>query len=357
MIWGCVGMCLAPECIDILELTAGHLQRINVAKACYPSQKSLLLSRERFFPTLVAFSQSKLAFDPRFLPSLIAPTLYTVLQNSPANRRMTINEGFIQTRSRTVMSTRVGFPRNAFILAMTILASSTVIGFVNASPLPAITSIHPPAFGMDSLAITDSTYLRRGVTLSSMGSSSTATLSRLTDEKIYILLGFSHADAATGNRYENKEFPIDQLRLSDKVQDGQLGRDLVLLQQPYLYPDPMGGEWECFVVAKLQAWTKAKPQKACEVNTPLEHAHSKTTDASSIVFEERDGLPVMRIPREYWKQQNLGLVSMCINPLGRHNRLGLFKSEKVIENNKFLMKGAKWSSWDKEIEKCIVPLM
>ncbi|KAJ3995797.1 hypothetical protein F5050DRAFT_227984 [Lentinula boryana] len=213
--------------------------------------KILCLSRvERFLPTFVAFSQSKLAFDPQFLPSLIAPSLYTLLQNSPVNRRMTMDDDFIQTRTRTV---RVGFPRNAFILVMTMLASSMIIGFVNASPLPAITSIHPPASGMDSLAKTSSNYLRRKLSLSNTGSS-TATLSRLTDKIAYILLGFSHADATAGNRYENKEFPIEQLRLSDKIQDGQPGRDLVLLQQPNLYPDPTSGEWEvsgCYMTFHL----------------------------------------------------------------------------------------------------------
>ncbi|KAJ4484544.1 hypothetical protein C8R41DRAFT_447525 [Lentinula lateritia] len=139
-----------------------------------------------------------------------------------------------------------------------------------------------------------------------------STIGKLTDEKKYVLLGFSYTGQLAGTQHDKSLFPLDQLLLPGlpSPQPGEEEGDLMLLQQPSIL-DPKGLYWKCFIVASLPPWSLALPQ----LKPLLTHS---TPQFPATIHGADLPLQVMRIPKSVWETRGkeLGIKGMCVNPRG-----------------------------------------
>ncbi|KAJ4467130.1 hypothetical protein C8J55DRAFT_526198 [Lentinula edodes] len=164
-----------------------------------------------------------------------------------------------------------------------------------------------------------------------------STMGKLTNEKKYVLLGFSYTGQLAGTQHDKSLFPLAQLHLPGlpPSQPGEGEGDLMLLQEPSIQ-DPKGIYWKCFVVASLHPWTLALPQLK-------PHLTYSTPQFPATIHGVNLPLEVMRIPKSVWETRGkeLGISSMCVNPRGKEVAT-LMVHKDMFAGNKMLSKGAQW---------------
>ncbi|KAJ3806382.1 hypothetical protein F5876DRAFT_80754 [Lentinula aff. lateritia] len=288
-------------------------------------------------------------------------------------------------------------PLSHLLLSLLLLASPTLITLGRASPLPTppISSTSPISSPVNP-STTAPTHTPTSSSLSSLALNTTlphpsfdpeeastplsprslnvtpptprslnlrSTMGKLTDEKIYVLLGFSYTGQLAGTQHDKSLFPLDQLQLpgltptptqtQTQTQPGQRegdneheneneneNEDLVLLQKPSIQ-DPKGLYWKCFIVASLGPWSAALPQLKSQLR--FSTAQTRVSSTAQTPPNSVSSLPVLRIPRSIWASRagELGISSMCVNPRGKALAT-LMVHKDLFAGNKMLSKGAEW---------------
>ncbi|GAW10038.1 hypothetical protein LENED_012263 [Lentinula edodes] len=164
-----------------------------------------------------------------------------------------------------------------------------------------------------------------------------STMGKLTNEKNYVLLGFSYTGQLAGSQNDKTLFPLDNLHLPGLTQSqpGEGEGDLMLLQEPSIQ-DSKGIYWKCFVVASRQAWTAALPQ----LKSSLTYSRPQFP---ATIHGVNLNLDVMRIPKSVWETRGreLGISSMCVNPRGKEVAT-LMIHKDMFADYKMLTKPAQW---------------